>query len=155
MNRRVEFRDIDMNQHYTVEMIVARSVDGVEQLMARSGLSHVELYYKRNLFAAKIQSTFHKELALGDQYFIKTKITKVVGSLMDIRVAFLDSNEVLCFEILWTILIVLDSTERVLLDWENVDLMEGKRLRAGPGRERIEAPATPKKKRRVEQAEEE
>ena len=60
MRRRVEFRDIDMNQHYTVEMIVARSVDGVEQLMAMSGLSHVELYYKRNIFAAKIQSTFHK-----------------------------------------------------------------------------------------------
>merc|ERR1712216_874374 len=75
-----EFRDIDMNQHYTVEMIVARSVDGVEQLMARSGLSHVELYYKRNLFAAKIQSTFHKELAHGDRYVIKTKITKVSGS---------------------------------------------------------------------------
>ena len=149
MDGRVEFRDIDMNQHYTVEMIVARSVDGVEQLMARSGLSHVELYYKRNLFAAKIQSTFHKELALGDRYFIKTKITKVVGSLMDIRVAFLDANETLCFEILWTILIVLDSTERVLLDWENVDLMEGKRLRAGPGKARVEAPATPKKPRRV------
>jgi hypothetical protein len=31
--RWVEFRDIDMNQHYTVEMIIARSVDGVEQLM--------------------------------------------------------------------------------------------------------------------------
>ena len=45
-----------MNQHYTVEMIVARSVDGVEQLMARAGLSHVELYYKRNIFAAKIQA---------------------------------------------------------------------------------------------------
>ena len=29
---------------------------------------------------------------------------------MDIRVAFLDEQEVLCFEILWTILIVLDST---------------------------------------------
>jgi len=149
MDRRVEFRDIDMNQHYTVEMIVARSVDGVEQLMARSGLSHVELYYKRNLFAAKIQSTFHKELALGDRYFIKTKITKVTGSLMDIRVAFLDENEVLCFEILWTILIVLDSTERVLLDWENVDLMEGKRLRAGPGKSRVEAPATPKKPKKT------
>jgi acyl-coenzyme A synthetase/AMP-(fatty) acid ligase/acyl-CoA thioesterase FadM len=146
MNRKVEFRDIDMNQHYTVEMIVARSVDGVEQLMARSGLSHVELYYKRNLFAAKIQSTFHKELALGDAYFIKSRITKVAGSLMDIRVAFLDREEVLCFEILWTILIVLDSTERVLLDWENVDLMEGKRLRAGPGAHRVEAPATPKKR---------
>ena len=152
MDRRVEFRDIDMNQHYTVEMIVARSVDGVEQLMARSGLSHVELYYKRNLFAAKIQSTFHKELALGDRYFIKTKITKVTGSLMDIRVAFLDENEVLCFEILWTILIVLDSTERVLLDWENVDLMEGKRLRAGPGKSRVEAPATPKKPRKAADA---
>ena len=124
MNRRVEFRDIDMNQHYTVEMIVARSVDGVEQLMARAGLSHVELYYKRNIFAAKIQSTFHKELALGDRYIIRTKITKVTGSLMDIRVAFLDKDEVLCFEILWTILIVLDSTERILLDWENIDLME-------------------------------
>jgi hypothetical protein len=36
-------------------------------------------------------------------------------------------DEVLCFEILWTILIVLDSQERILLDWENVDLMEGKR----------------------------
>ena len=152
MDRRVEFRDIDMNQHYTVEMIVARSVDGVEQLMARSGLSHVELYYKRNLFAAKIRSTFHKELALGDRYFIKTKITKVTGSLMDIRVAFLDENETLCFEILWTILIVLDSTERVLLDWENVDLMEGKRLRAGPGKSRVEAPATPKKPRKAADA---
>ena len=139
-------QDIDMNQHYTVEMIVARSVDGVEQLMAQSSLSHVELYYKRNLFAAKIQSTFHKELALGDRYFIKTKITKVTGSLMDIRVAFLDERETLCFEILWTILIVLDSNERVLLDWENVDLMEGKRLRAGPGKSRVEAPATPKKR---------
>ena len=144
MNRRVEFRDIDMNQHYTVEMIVARSVDGVEQLMARAGLSHVELYYKRNIFAAKIQSTFHKELALGDRYIIRTKITKVTGSLMDIRVAFLDKDEVLCFEILWTILIVLDSTERILLDWENIDLMEGKRLRAGPGKTRVEAPPTPK-----------
>jgi acyl-coenzyme A synthetase/AMP-(fatty) acid ligase/acyl-CoA thioesterase FadM len=143
MNRRVEFRDIDMNQHYTVEMIVARSVDGVEQLMARAGLSHVELYYKRNIFAAKIQSTFHKELALGDAYKIRTKITKVVGSLMDIRVAFLDERETLCFEILWTILIVLDSTERILLDWENVDLMEGKKLKAGPGKHRVEAPATP------------
>ena len=50
----MEFRDIDMNQHYTVEMIIARSVDGVEQLMAQSGLSHVELYYKRNIFAAKV-----------------------------------------------------------------------------------------------------
>jgi acyl-CoA thioesterase FadM len=94
MRRRVEFRDIDMNQHYTVEMIVARSVDGVEQLMAMSGLSHVELYYKRNIFAAKIQSTFHKELAYNDNYTIRTKITKVTGSLMDIRVAFLDINEV-------------------------------------------------------------
>jgi hypothetical protein len=28
-------------------------------------------------------------------------------------------------------------------NWENVDLMEGKRLRAGPGKARIEAPATP------------
>jgi len=154
MNRRVEFRDIDMNQHYTVEMIVARSVDGVEQLMARSGLSHVELYYKRNLFAAKIQSTFHKELALGDRYFIKTKITKVTGSLMDIRVAFLDERETLCFEILWTILIVLDSNERVLLDWENVDLMEGKRLRAGPGKSRVEAPATPKKRAKTSEKDE-
>jgi acyl-coenzyme A synthetase/AMP-(fatty) acid ligase/acyl-CoA thioesterase FadM len=143
MRRRVEFRDIDMNQHYTVEMIVARSVDGVEQLMAMSGLSHIELYYKRNIFAAKIQSTFHKELAYNDPYIIRTKITKVTGPLMDIRVAFLDVHEVLCFEILWTILIVLDSTERILLDWENVDLMEGKRLAAGPGKGRIEAPATP------------
>ena len=124
-------------------MIVARSVDGVEQLMAKSGLSHIELYYKRNIFAAKIQSTFHKELALGDAYKIRTKITKVVGSLMDIRVAFLDERETLCFEILWTILIVLDSTERILLDWENVDLMEGKKLKAGPGKHRVEAPATP------------
>ena len=33
--------------------------------------------------------------------------------------------------------------ERILLDWENVDLMEGRRLRAGPGKARIEAPATP------------
>ena len=52
-------------------------------------------------------------------------------------------DEVLCFEILWTILIVLDSQERILLDWENVDLMEGKRLTAGPGKARVEAPATP------------
>ena len=62
---------------------------------------------------------------------------------MDIRVAFLDERETLCFEILWTILIVLDSTERILLDWENVDLMEGKKLKAGPGKHRVEAPATP------------
>ena len=61
---------------------------------------------------------------------------------MDIRGAFLDKDEVLCFEILWTILIVLDSTERILLDWENIDLMEGKRLRAGPGKTRVEAPPT-------------
>ena len=142
-------------QNFTLaHEIVARSVDGVEQLMARSGLSHVELYYKRNLFAAKIQSTFHKELALGDRYFIKTKITKVTGSLMDIRVAFLDERETLCFEILWTILIVLDSNERVLLDWENVDLMEGKRLRAGPGKSRVEAPATPKKRAKTSEKDE-
>ena len=133
MNRRVEFRDIDMNQHYTVEMIVARSVDGVEQLMARSGSPRRALLQTEPL-AAKIQSTFHKELALGDRYFIKTKITKVTGSLMDIRVAFLDERETLCFETLWTILIVLDSNERVLLDWENVDLMEGKRCAPGRGR---------------------
>jgi|TARA_B110000977_G_scaffold117764_1_gene152011 hypothetical protein len=69
---------------------------------------------------------------------------------MDIRVAFLDKNNVLCFEILWTILIVLDSRKRVLLDWENVDLMEGKRLLAGPGKDRIEAPATPKKRKILE-----
>ena len=142
MRRQVEFRDIDMNQHYTVEMIVGRSVDGVEQLMAKSGLTHIEHYYRRNLFAAKIQSTFHKELALHDPYIIRTKITKVQGPLMDIRVAFLDEKEVLCFEILWTILIVLDSNERLLLDWENVDLMEHRRLTAGPGKNRIEAPAT-------------
>ena len=144
MDRRVEFRDLDMNQHYTVEMIVGRSVDGVEQLMLMSGLTLVELYYKRNLFAAKIQSTFHKELAHNDRYTIHTKITRVAGSLMDIRVAFLDADETLCFEILWTILIVLDSNERILLDWENVDLMEGRTLTAGPGKNRVEAPATPK-----------
>ena len=143
MDRRVEFRDLDMNQHYTVEMIVGRSVDGVEQLMLMSGLTLVELYYKRNLFAAKIQSTFHKELAHNDRYTIHTKITRVAGSLMDIRVAFLDADETLCFEILWTILIVLDSNERILLDWENVDLMEGRTLTAGPGKNRVEAPATP------------
>ena len=143
MDRVVEFRDVDMNQHYTVEMIVARSVDGVEQLMAKSGLTHVEHYYRRNLFAAKIQSTFHKELAHGDKYVIKTKITKVTGSLMDIRVAFLDPNDVLCFEILWTILIVLDSHTRELLDWENVELMDnGRRLIAGPGSNRVEAPTS-------------
>ena len=146
MDRVVEFRDVDMNQHYTVEMIVARSVDGVEQLMAKSGLTHIEHYYRRNLFAAKIQSTFHKELAHGDRYVIKTKITKVTGSLMDIRVAFLDPDDVLCFEILWTILIVLDSNERLLLDWENVDLMDsGRRLIAGPGKGRAEAPTSASK----------
>jgi len=146
MDRVVEFRDVDMNQHYTVEMIVARSVDGVEQLMAKSGLTHIEHYYRRNLFAAKIQSTFHKELAHGDRYVIKTKITKVTGSLMDIRVAFLDPDDVLCFEILWTILIVLDSNERLLLDWENVDLMDnGRKLTAGPGKGRAEAPTSASK----------
>ena len=62
----------------------------------------------------------------------------------DAEVAFLDADETLCFEILWTILIVLDSNERILLDWENVDLMEGRTLTAGPGKNRVEAPATPK-----------
>ena len=71
-------------------------MDGVEQLMAKSGLTHIEHYYRRNLFAAKIQSTFHKELAHGDRYVIKTKITKVTGSLMDIRVAFLDPDDACC-----------------------------------------------------------
>ena len=145
----VEVREVSLTEVVVLVKVEASlervsSVDGVEQLMARAGLSHVELYYKRNIFAAKIQSTFHKELALGDRYIIRTKITKVTGSLMDIRVAFLDEDEVLCFEILWTILIVLDSTERILLDWENIDLMEGKRLRAGPGKTRVEAPPTPK-----------
>ena len=59
MNRRVEFRDIDMNQHYTVEMIVARSVDGVEQLMAKTGLSHVELYYKYACAFPKLATLFY------------------------------------------------------------------------------------------------
>ena len=77
---------------------------------------------------------------------------------MDIRVAFLDERETLCFEILWTILIVLDSTERILLDWENVDLMEGKKLKAGPGkpawrpRRRPEARRRPEKRRNSHQA---
>jgi hypothetical protein len=62
---------------------------------------------------------------------------------MDIRVAFLDPNDVLCFEILWTILIVLDSHTRELLDWENVELMDnGRRLIAGPGSNRVEAPTS-------------
>jgi hypothetical protein len=65
---------------------------------------------------------------------------------MDIRVAFLDPDDVLCFEILWTILIVLDSNERLLLDWENVDLMDGgRRLTAGPGKGRAEAPTSASK----------
>ena len=65
---------------------------------------------------------------------------------MDIRVAFLDPDDVLCFEILWTILIVLDSNERLLLDWENVDLMDsGRRLIAGPGKGRAEAPTSASK----------
>ena len=140
MDRVVEFRDIDMNQHYTVEMIVARSVDGVEQLMARAGLTHVELYYKRNLFAAKIQSTFHKELALGDRYIIKTKITKVTGSLMDIRVAFLDPTTCCASRFCGPSSSCWTPTSGMLLDWENVDLMDreeaASRGRARAGRRR-------------------
>jgi acyl-CoA thioesterase FadM len=37
---------------------------------------------------------YHAELAYQDRYTIRTKITKVTGSLMDIRVAFLDVHEV-------------------------------------------------------------
>jgi hypothetical protein len=48
-----------MNQHYTVEMIVARSVDGVEQLMAKTGLSHVELYYKYVCAFPKLATLFY------------------------------------------------------------------------------------------------
>jgi len=118
-----------MNKHFTVERIIERSVDGMEQLMLATGLTHVEQYFKRHLFASRVRSTFHQELGWGDPYEIRSHITAVTGSLIEIRVEFVDGSEVLCFEILWTVLIVLDSTERVLLDWENVDLMEGKKLK--------------------------
>jgi len=130
--RRVKFKDLDLNQHFTVAQIIDRSVDGVEQIMSNSGLVHVEMYYGRNLFAAKINATFHKELGFYQPYEIRSKITKIRGSLIDIRIAFVDANEHLCFEVLWTVLIVLDSKESTLLDWENIDLMEGKWLAAGP-----------------------
>ena len=123
MNRRVEFRDIDMNQHYTVEMNRRavggrRAAHGAERLVAR------QLYYKRNLFG---EDPVHvpQGAPLGDRaYFIKTKITKVTGSLMDIRVAFLDERETLCFEILWTILHRAGLERARVAGLENVDLME-------------------------------
>ena len=134
MKRRVEFRDLDMNQHFTVEKIVERSVDGMEQLVVASGLVLVEQYFCRDLFASKMHCTFHKELALHECYEMHTKITNITGSLMDIRVAFLDDSDGLCFEILWTVLIVLDSANRILLDWENVDIMEDMKLVSGPAK---------------------
>ena len=40
----------------------------------------------------------------------------------------------------------MDSNERLLLDWENVDLMDsGRRLIAGPGKGRAEAPTSASK----------
>lgn len=148
--RVVGLYDLDLNRHFTVERIVERSVDGVEGLAIATGLTHVEQYYGRNLFASRVRSTFRRELAYGEEYEIRSRVTDVTGSLMEVRVEFVrpptnasgndvddeDAKETVCFEILWTILIVLDSEKRTLLDWENVDLMEGQTLKPGPAERR-------------------
>ena len=46
-----------------------------------------------DVFLPTSAGPYHAELAYQDRYTIRTKITKVTGSLMDIRVAFLDVHE--------------------------------------------------------------
>ena len=138
MDRNGGFRDVDMNQHYTVEMIVARSVDGVEQLMAKSDDTRALLLTQPH----RSEDPVHVPQGREDR---SSSSEDHEGDRVadGHRVAFLDPNVACCA-------LSVDHPHRVGLqraaapDWRtSTSWIAGRRL-TGAGRDGAEAPVASK-----------
>lgn len=123
--RTVSIGRADLNRNFSASKIIRASEDTFGLMLHETGIAHLELFFGRMYYSSGIKAKFVKEMPENSTTRTEGSITGIRGPLMDVLVKFVEvrpdgSTGVVAFEVVWSLLMVVDIDQKLVYNFETV-----------------------------------